>query len=189
MLTLLIGGARSGKTRFAESLCSREKRVAYIATALVEDKEMAARVSRHRQDRPAHWTTIEEPLSIEVALRHAVAESDVVIVDCLTVWLSNLLYRYRRRPASEIEEIALSKAGAIAEAASPHRVIVVSNEVGAGIVPTTKVARVFRDLQGRVNQRMAVAADQVFLLAAGIPLQIKPPHFVQPISENQDYDI
>lgn len=177
MLTFLIGGAR-GKSSFAESLCSQEQRVTHLATARVQDKEMAERVRLHRQDRPAHWITIEEPLDVEVAVRQALENCDVVLLDCLTVWLSNLLYDHRRRPASAIKETALSRTDAIAEAASAGRVIVVSNEVGAGIVPTTKVARLFRDLQCRVNQRISAAADQVYFLAAGIPLQIKPGRFV-----------
>lgn len=187
MLTLLIGGARSGKSRFAESLCAHSKRVAYIATARVEDKEMAARIARHRQDRPANWLTIEEPLCIDVALRQAAKTHEVLLVDCLTVWLSNLLYQHRRRAASQIEAIVLSKADLIAGAAPSRHVILVSNEVGAGIVPSTKVARLFRDLQGQLNQRIAASADQVFLLAAGIPLQIKPAGFVQPVLESSKH--
>lgn len=187
MLTLLIGGARSGKSKFAESLCAHSKRVVYIATARVEDKEMSARIARHRQDRPANWLTIEEPLCIDVVLCQAAIKYEVLLVDCLTVWLSNLLYHHRRRPASEIEAIMLSKASLIAEAAPSRHVILVSNEVGAGIVPSTKVARLFRDLQGQLNQYMAASADQVFLLAAGIPLQIKPERFYQPILERSNY--
>jgi adenosyl cobinamide kinase/adenosyl cobinamide phosphate guanylyltransferase len=98
MLTFLIGGAR-GKSSFAESLCSQEQRVTHLATARVQDKEMAERVRLHRQDRPAHWITIEEPLDVEVAVRQALENCDVVLLDCLTVWLSNLLYDHRRRPA------------------------------------------------------------------------------------------
>ncbi len=187
MLTLLIGGARSGKSRFAESLCAHSKRVAYIATAQIQDREMAARVARHRQDRPANWLTIEEPLSVDIALRQAAKNCDVLLVDCLTVWLSNLLYHHRRCTASKIERIALSSADAIAGAAPSRHVILVSNEVGSGIVPTTKVARLFRDLQGLVNQRVAISADQVFLLVAGIPLQIKPARFVHPFMESSRY--
>lgn len=186
MLTLLIGGARSGKSRFAESLCAHSKRVAYIAAARVQDKEMAARVARHREDRPADWLTIEEPLWIDVVLRQAAKTCEVLLVDCLKVWLSNLLYHYRRRPASKIEAIVLSKADLIAGAAPCRHVILVSNEVGAGIVPSTKAARLFRNLQGRLNQRMASSADQVFLLVAGVPLRIRLARFVQPFLESSD---
>ena len=148
---------------------------------------MAARVARHCQDRPAEWLTIEEPLCIDDALRRAAKKYEVLLVDCLTVWLSNLLYHYRRRPAAKIEAIVLSKADLIAAAAPSRHVILVSNEVGAGIVPSTKVARLFRDLQGLLNQRMAASADQVFLLAAGIPLQIKPARLLRPILESSDH--
>jgi adenosylcobinamide kinase/adenosylcobinamide-phosphate guanylyltransferase len=176
MLTFLIGGARCGKTSFAESRCSHERRVAYVAAACILDKEMAERVLRHRQDRPAHWITIEETLAVEAVFCQALEEKcDVVLLDCLIAWLSNLLpYHHRRRSASAIEEIAPSRTDAIARVAFSGCVIVVSNEVGAGIVPITKVARVFRDLQGRLNQRMAVAADQIFFLAAGFHCRSNP---------------
>ena len=173
MLTLLIGGARSGKSRIAASLCPESARVAYIATALAEDKEMRARIARHCQDRPPHWVTFEEPLAIAVLLRRLQQEYEILLVDCLTVWLSNFLYRYRRRSPGEIERLALEQVDEITKATTGAHLILVSNEVGAGIVPVTKVGRLFRDLQGLVNQRVATAADQVFLTVAGIPIQIK----------------
>ena len=175
MLTFIIGGARSGKSRFAESLCPPSHRVAYIATARVQDKEMQARVARHRKDRPTHWMTFEEPLAIDVTLRYAEQFCQVLLVDCLTIWLSNLLYQNRRFSAPRIEGLALEQIDNIIKAATSWHVILVSNEVGGGIVPSTKIGRLFRDLQGRVNQHVAAKADQVFLVVAGIPIQIKPP--------------
>lgn len=174
MLTLLIGGARSGKSRLAQSLCPVSARVAYIATAQAEDEEMIARIARHRHDRPTHWVTFEEPLAIGSLLRRLQQEYDVLLLDCLTVWLSNVLYRYRRRSACEIEKIVFEQVDEITKAAPDAHLILVSNEVGAGIVPATKVGRIFRDLQGLVNQRVAAAANQVFLTVAGIAVQIKP---------------
>jgi adenosylcobinamide kinase / adenosylcobinamide-phosphate guanylyltransferase len=176
MLTFLIGGARSGKSRAAESLCLGSPRVAYIATARADDEEMRARIARHRQNRLAHWDTFEEPLAIAPLLQKLRLEYDVLLLDCLTVWLSNSLYHSRRYPLNKIEERLLAQLDQITSAASGAHLVIVANEVGAGIVPATKVGRIFRDLQGLANQRVAAAADRVFLLVAGIPVQIKPPY-------------
>jgi adenosylcobinamide kinase/adenosylcobinamide-phosphate guanylyltransferase len=183
MFSLLIGGARTGKSRIAVSLCPASARVAYIATARAEDEEMRARIARHRQNRPAHWDTFEDPLELAVLLRRLQQEYDILLMDCLTVWLSNLLYRYRRHSARKIEDIVLAEIDEITKITSAVHLILVSNEVGAGIVPTTRVGRLFRDLQGFVNQHVAAKADQVFLAVAGIPIQIKPV-FTQISSED-----
>jgi len=175
MLSLVIGGARSGKSKVAASLCPASARVAYIATARASDKEMRARIARHRQDRPSHWATFEEPLELAILLRRLRQEYEILLVDCLTVWLSNFLHRYRRRSPTQLQQSAFLQADEVMKTASGVRLILVSNDVGAGIVPVTKVGRLFRDLQGLVNQRVAAAADQVFLTVAGIPIQLKPP--------------
>ena len=182
MLTLIIGGARSGKTRYAQSLCSPALRVAYVATARPEDEEMLARIERHRTDRPGRWKTIEEPLALAAAIRRASPEAEVILIDCLTVWLSNLCWELRDKAAAEIECAALAEIDGIATAAEKCHVILVSNEVGGGIVPDNPVGRSFRDLQGLVNQRAAAAAQRVFLTVAGIPLRIKPgqPEALEP---------
>jgi adenosylcobinamide kinase / adenosylcobinamide-phosphate guanylyltransferase len=174
MLTLVIGGARSGKSRLAESLCLGSRKVAYIATARANDEEMQARIARHRHDRPAHWETFEEPLAIVPLLRKLRQEYDVLLMDCLTVWLSNSLFHNRRQSSDEIENQIIAQLDAIVSAASGIHLIVVTNEVGGGIVPTTKVGRIFRDLHGRANQRIAAAADRVLMTIAGIPIQLKP---------------
>ena len=174
MLTFLIGGARSGKSRTAESLCHGSPRVAYVATARASDDEMRARIARHRHDRPAHWDTFEEPLAIAPLLLKLRLEYDVLLLDCLTVWLGNSLYHLRRLPPDEIENQVLAQLQEITATGSGAHLVIVSNEVGAGIVPTTKVGRIFCDLQGLVNQRVAAAADRVLMMVAGIPIQIKP---------------
>ncbi len=174
MWTLVIGGARSGKTRFAQSLCPRERRVACIATARIEDDEMRARVERHRRERPPAWITIEEPLALAEAIRRASECADTLLVDCLTVWLSNLCWEYRERPTEEAECAAYEELHRAAAASAAHEVILVSNEVGSGIVPVSAAGRMFRDLQGLVNQRAASLADRVFLTVAGIAVPVKP---------------
>ena len=174
MLTFVIGGSRSGKSKTAQSLCLGAPRVAYIATARANDDEMRARIARHRHDRPTHWETFEEPLAIGPLLQKLRLEYDALLLDCLTVWLSNTLYRFRRKSSSEIEDHVLAQLRELTAAASGTHLVIVSNEVGAGIVPASKIGRVFRDLQGLANQRMAEAADRVLMLVAGIPIQIKP---------------
>jgi adenosylcobinamide kinase / adenosylcobinamide-phosphate guanylyltransferase len=146
--------------------------VAYIATARPEDAGMQSRIARHREDRPAAWTTLEEPLSVAAAIRRA--EAGFVIVDCLTVWLSNFCWEYRDRTPGELETLACAEIEGAAFAAGARQLILVSNEVGGGIVPENPVGRLFRDLQGLVNQRAAELADRVFLTVAGIPVGIKP---------------
>ncbi|WP_394766504.1 bifunctional adenosylcobinamide kinase/adenosylcobinamide-phosphate guanylyltransferase [uncultured Paludibaculum sp.] len=155
-------------------MCSPPLRVVYVATARPEDEEMLARIERHRGDRPGGWKTIEEPRALAAAIRRASPDADVILIDCLTVWLSNLCWELRDRAATEIECAAMAEIDEIATAAEKCRVILVSNDVGSGIVPDNPVGRSFRDFQGLVNQRAAAAAQHVFLTVAGIPLRIKP---------------
>jgi adenosylcobinamide kinase / adenosylcobinamide-phosphate guanylyltransferase len=177
MLTFVIGGARSGKSRFAQSLCAPDRRVVFVATAREEDDEMRTRIERHRQSRPAGWVTIEEPLAPAKSVRAANACGDVFLIDCLTLWLSNLMWEMREQSPYNVERTALCEVDELADLAagvpSPH-IIVVSNEVGGGLVPETEVGRRFRDLQGLINQRCAARADQVYLTVAGIAIPIKP---------------
>jgi adenosylcobinamide kinase/adenosylcobinamide-phosphate guanylyltransferase len=174
MLTLIIGGARSGKSRFAQSLCATGRRVTYLATARIEDDEMRMRIARHRQDRPLHWTTIEEPLAVAGAVARS-ADSDFILLDCLTVWLSNFCWERRDGDPELLEQAAADEISRLAAAAQRSHVIVVTNEVGSGIVPEHAVARFFRDVHGLVNQQLARAADQVYHVVAGIPVAIKSP--------------
>jgi adenosylcobinamide kinase/adenosylcobinamide-phosphate guanylyltransferase len=174
MLTLITGGARSGKSTFAQSLCKGGARVVYIATASASDDEMCERIARHRSSRPVCWRTVEEPLAVPDVVRSHASGSDFILIDCLTLWLSNLLFEWRDSDPATVERRACEEARELTEASTQGRVIAVTNEVGSGIVPESSVARQFRDIQGLINQQIARAADAVYLLACGIPMQIKP---------------
>jgi adenosylcobinamide kinase/adenosylcobinamide-phosphate guanylyltransferase len=174
MLTLILGGARSGKSKLAQRIATPAGRVVYIATAATgQDPEMAARIERHRGNRPCSWQTIEEPLTLAAAVERASNETDAVIVDCLTIWLSNLSWEHRDRPPEALEAAARSEIQRIARAARPCHVILVSNELGSGTVPEPAVTRAFRDVHGLLNQSAAEAADEVILTVAGLPLYLK----------------
>ena len=165
---LILGGARSGKSRFAEAIVARTGLPAvYIATAEIRDDEMAERIARHRDRRGPDWTTVEEPLALPDRLLTLAEPGQVVLVDCLTLWLSNLMEAER-----DVALEAARLAAVLAEARGP--VVLVSNEVGSGIVPMNALARRFADEQGRLNQTIAAAVETVFLVAAGLPLRLKP---------------
>ena len=165
MRTLVLGGARSGKSRFAEGLARGfEGPRTYIATAEPFDDEMRQRIARHRQQRAADgWTTVEAPLDPAAALRRA---GGFVLLDCVTVWLGNLMH-HGQDIAAAVEDLCEALEGVHA------RVVLVSNEVGLSIVPENAMARRFRDEQGIANQRLSAAADEVFFVAAGLPLRLK----------------
>ncbi len=165
-LVLVLGGTRSGKSRQAEALVeSWPAPWTYIATAEAFDAEMAARIAEHRARRPDGWETRDAPRDLPGVLADA-SPGRPVLVDCLTLWLSNLLLAER-----DLEAEGERLEAALAQRAGP--VVLVSNEVGWGIVPETPLGRRFRDAQGRLNQRMAVLADRVVLVVAGIPVVIK----------------
>jgi adenosylcobinamide kinase / adenosylcobinamide-phosphate guanylyltransferase len=174
MLTLILGGARSGKSRLAQRLARPAARVTYIATAeAAEDAEMLVRIARHRADRPAHWLTIEEPLALAKAVEQAAQDADSILVDCLTIWLSNLFWEHRDAASGKVEDVARAQIGRIAAAAGRCHVILVSNELGCGTVPEPAVTRVFRDTQGLLNQWAAELANEVILTVAGLSLYLK----------------
>jgi len=163
-LTLVLGGARSGKSAYAERLIEAARTPAlYIATAAAGDAEMAARIAAHQARRGSVWSTHESPLELAAALA---AADRPVLVDCLTLWVSNLMHA-GRDVAAEGERLA------DALAASRLPVVLVANEVGLGIVPDNALARAFRDHAGRLNQRVAEIANTVFFVAAGLPLRMK----------------
>lgn len=166
-VTFVLGGARSGKSTFGQGLAVRAGPTpTLIATARVADDEMAARIQRHQSERGAEWATIEEDLDLAGALGRAAATGGAILVDCLTLWLANLI-EDGRDPEAEIQGLCDCLGGLQAP------VIFVSNEVGAGIVPANALARGFRDHSGRMNQTVAAAADQVFLVTAGLPQKLK----------------
>src|SRR5919108_865080 len=167
----VLGGARSGKSRFAVDSHRADRSVVFLATAQAHDADMAARIARHRAERPAHWRTIEEPYDLVSRLRVCPSDAGAVIVDCLTLWVSNLMLR------GDADEWIVKQADELAAVLSVRAVDVtlVSNEVGEGVHPATAEGRRFRDLLGRVNQQVAAAADRVVLMVAGVPLSVKAP--------------
>jgi adenosylcobinamide kinase/adenosylcobinamide-phosphate guanylyltransferase len=168
MLTLILGGARSGKSRFAQSHAEASGLpVTVIATAQALDAEMAVRIARHQAERPAGWGTIEEPLHLAAALQQAAATDRCVLVDCLTLWLMNLL------EAGEAV-FAAERAALLATLPTlPGEMLFVSNEVGLGVIPLGELSRRFVDEAGWLNQAIAQLADNVTFIAAGLPLALK----------------
>ena len=165
-LTLVLGGARSGKSRYAEqAVMASPPPWVYVATAEPFDAELTARIAEHRSRRGGQWQTVEAPLDLAGAIAGAPA-SATVLVDCLTLWLNNLMFNNRDIDA-EMQRLET----ALAARRAPS--VLVSNEVGSGIVPDNAEARRFRDLQGRLNQRIAARADRVVLLLAGLPMVVK----------------
>jgi adenosylcobinamide kinase/adenosylcobinamide-phosphate guanylyltransferase len=166
----ITGGARSGKSAFAEKLAHALKGTrAYIATAQAFDAEMAAKIEKHRNDRGATWDTYEEPLAVAELLGKLSTRYDVALIDCLTLWLSNVMAH--TDGAGDVQ----SRAEELVDAVRDFKgsCIVVSNEVGLGIVPDNPLARKFRDSAGMLNQKMAQAADEVYFTVSGIPVKIK----------------
>ncbi|HZQ55020.1 MAG TPA: bifunctional adenosylcobinamide kinase/adenosylcobinamide-phosphate guanylyltransferase [Bryobacteraceae bacterium] len=177
MLTLITGGARSGKSTFAQSLCPPHAHPVYIATAVPIDDEMRERIAKHRAARQPCWRTVEEPVAVPATVEAHTGESDFILIDCLTLWLNNLLLEWREEPFAAMESKASGEAQALITAARRGTVVAVTNEVGSGIVPEPPLARQFRDLQGLINQQVARAAEKVYLLTCGIAIQIKPGRF------------
>jgi adenosylcobinamide kinase/adenosylcobinamide-phosphate guanylyltransferase len=166
--TFVLGGARSGKSTFATRIVSESglERV-FVATATRSDDEMSERIDRHRADRGDGWRTIEEPLALVEVLARESRAGRVILVDCLTLWLSNLMFS----DGHDIERETAALADAVRR--SPTPLVLVSNEVGLGIVPMTPLGRQFRDAQGRLNQMIAAAAPNAVQIVAGLPLWLK----------------
>ncbi|WP_142811543.1 bifunctional adenosylcobinamide kinase/adenosylcobinamide-phosphate guanylyltransferase [Tepidiphilus olei] len=172
----LLGGARSGKSALAQRLAEDSGLpVTVIVTGEARDSEMAERIARHRQERPAHWLTVETPFALAAALRAHAAPDRFVLVDCLTLWLSNwLLACLDEPPRRTPTEFAAERAALLELVADPPGpLVLVANEVGLGLVPDTSLGRRFRDEAGRLNQDVAVRAAAVSLVVAGLPLQLK----------------
>ncbi len=185
-LIVILGGARSGKSTFAEKLAQRSGRsVAFVATATISDDDMRLRIERHRAARPAHWQTIEEPLDLARALHQAAAQADVILLDCITLWVSNWLFTleniddastltspYYEGALAEIDKLLIM----FNTLDTQKTLIVVTNEVGLGIVPSYTLGRIYRDVLGLVNQRLASVADHVYLMVVGLGVDIKRLH-------------
>ncbi|MEX1035209.1 MAG: bifunctional adenosylcobinamide kinase/adenosylcobinamide-phosphate guanylyltransferase [Sneathiella sp.] len=166
-ITLILGGARSGKSRFAEDFVIKHgASQIYLATAEAYDSEMQSRIKQHRRDRGDRWTTIEESLSLAEALKIHSQATNIILVDCLTLWLSNLM-GHDLSIETEIDKLIT----VLSELPGP--VVLVSNEVGQGIVPDNALARAFRDHAGRLHQRLAEIAEEVYFITAGLPQKLK----------------
>ena len=168
-ITLILGGARSGKSSYALSLAKKYKKVAFVATCLGLDKEMRQRIRLHKESRPKHWETFEEPKDPEKLIGKLSNDFDCILIDCLTLLVSNLVLAgdKQEQVSKKIKELlfVLSKKKA--------KIILVSNEVGLGLVPVNKLGRDFRDIAGRVNQMVAKNSNKVFFIVSGLALKIK----------------
>jgi adenosylcobinamide kinase/adenosylcobinamide-phosphate guanylyltransferase len=181
MKELVIGGARSGKSALAERRAAESGlRVVYVATAQVQDAEMERRIAHHRARRPADWGLVEAPLQLAAALRAHAARDTCLVVDCLTLWLSNLLFAGEAARQAEADQavdcpLLTKETSELIDTLPqlPGWITLVSNEVGWGIVPMHPVSRCFADEQGRLNQRVAAVCDRVTLVAAGLPMALK----------------
>ncbi|PXV54773.1 adenosylcobinamide kinase /adenosylcobinamide-phosphate guanylyltransferase [Dyella jiangningensis] len=169
MRTLILGGARSGKSALAERLAAASgHEVVYIATAQAHDEEMAARIAHHRAQRPAHWLSVEEPLALAAALEAHARPGRCVLVDCLTLWLSNLLGDADNERFKQERDALLRLLPAL-----KGQVLMVSNEVGLGVVPMGELTRRFVDEAGRLHQALAAECERVLFVAAGLPMSLK----------------
>jgi adenosylcobinamide kinase/adenosylcobinamide-phosphate guanylyltransferase len=178
-LILVLGGARSGKSNFAQELArSIGSQVVYVATAQAKDEEMRQRIIKHQASRPGSWHTVEETHRLEKIIREHGEKAEAVIVDCLTLWISNLLLD------GSTEEFILRQAGNLVQAAKliSAGTILVANEVGLGLVPDNALGRIYRDVAGRVNQLVASQADEVYFVVAGLAFELKslPPPLPSP---------
>ena len=168
-LILVLGGAASGKSQAALDLAGQVGRRAFVATGQALDREMKARIERHQATRSSDWETVEVPADLAVWFSSNRLSYQTIVLDCLTLWLSNMCGRHLRDLA--VSEATTDLLRAIR--ATQARVVIVSNELGLGLVPATKAVRAFRDLAGRVNQQVAAEADEVYLTISGLPLRLK----------------
>lgn len=172
-LVFILGGARSGKSDLAERLAKEGEHVLFVATAQAGDADMARRIETHQASRPDEWITLEEPIDLEDALRPITSGYDTVLVDCLTLWVSNLILKHEGDPNAESLILDNAKSLLSLYDESDARWIVVSNEVGQGIVPPYELGRVYRDALGRVNQLFAAKADNAYFMVAGLAMDLK----------------
>jgi len=169
-IVFILGGARSGKSSYAIKLAKgHDKKVAFVATCLALDEEMKTRIGLHKKTRPGHWKTFEEPIDLVPLLKEITPGFDIVIIDCITLLISNLLSK--NLEDDKIEE----RVGKLLEdlGSAKYKTLIVSNEVGLGIVPDNELGRRFRDLAGKINQMIAHKASEVFFMVSGLPLKVK----------------
>ena len=172
----ILGGARSGKSHFAQELAqTMSKKVLFVATAEPLDKEMKERIEEHKKNRPTHWQTLEIPANLGREIKEHIKDAEVVIVDCLSLLLSNLLTRQGNNDYPDLEQRVEGEIKGLIQCMEESKAnfIIVSNEVGMGLVPDYPLGRIYRDLLGRINQLLARYTDEVYLMVAGIPLKLK----------------
>ncbi len=176
-LILITGGVRSGKSVFAEKLAGKfGKKITFIATAQPLDREMAERIAQHRASRPVQWETYEEPYQVSQVIQKVGQKTEVILLDCLALLVSNLMQDYQEKTSNQkLADNIIGKIDEIVREAlrCSATVIIVSNEVGLGLVPANPMGRFFRDILGKANQIISSSSDQVYLMVAGIPLLIK----------------
>ena len=172
---MVTGGVRSGKSRYAEEMAAKlGGKVTYLATAQALDAEMGERIKKHRQRRPNDWKTIEEPLEI-ITVLSGCQKGDTVLLDCLILYLTNLFTKYEGMSIAVQEQIIDEKIVDLGETVrqSEANIIIVTNEIGWGVVPDNSLARRFRDMAGKANQRLAEVCDEVYMMVSGLPVRIK----------------
>ena len=181
-IILLLGGARSGKSHFAQEYARRNVgKVLFVATATAGDEDMRLRIVKHKEDRPSHWRTLEATTEIGIRIEANAGDAELIIIDCITMLVNNIFSRYDERQFDTISNAVLEKE-VIAEIEQLQQCLkkvnasflIISNEVGLGLVPDNRMGRLYRDILGRANQMLTQTADEVFLLVAGIPLRVKP---------------
>ncbi|HSW57502.1 MAG TPA: bifunctional adenosylcobinamide kinase/adenosylcobinamide-phosphate guanylyltransferase [Dehalococcoidales bacterium] len=180
-ITLLLGGARSGKSYFAQEAAKKAEKVLFVATAQAGDEDMLRRIQKHQAERPANWRTVEATTHIGRCIEETIRTENLVIIDCITLLVTNIICQIDEKEYDSCDEAALESC-VLAEIKELQEClknvnasfILVSNEVGSGIVPDNRISRIYRDLLGRANQMLAQSADEVYLMVAGIPLRVKP---------------